>query len=90
VIDLSENKAIMPMDHIGQGVEPRDQTIIVKPCHFRRCLAQRMDKGVAQKNACCAATSNGLIEVQHILRYLSIGTCHALRRRRLDEAILES
>jgi hypothetical protein len=49
-----------------------------------------MDKAVPQEDARCTALSNGLVEVEHVRGYFAIGPCHALRRRRLDEAILKS
>jgi hypothetical protein len=49
-----------------------------------------MNKGVTQEDTRCAATSNGLVEVEHGRCYFAIGSCHTLRRLRIDETILES
>jgi hypothetical protein len=80
----------MPVDHIRQGLDPRDEAIIVKTSHPGLGLSERMNKGVTQEDARYTAPCYSLVEVEHVRGHLSIGSRHTLGRRRLDEAIFET
>jgi hypothetical protein len=87
MVELGKNRTIVPVDYFGQGTEPRDEAIIVKPCHPGMSFPQRMNKGMAQEDAGCTAPCNGLIEIEHGWGHLPIRPRHTLCCRGLYETI---
>ena len=63
--------AIVPVDHIGQGTEPRDQAVIMKSRHLRIGLSMRMNESIAQEDAGRTTPRHGLIEIEHGRGHLS-------------------